>query len=98
MDMIRLAGGKPANLLDAGCSASPQTFEEGFRAVLSDKNVNAILVNIFGGIIQAAKSTDVILPVIVRLEETNAGEAQKKLDEQDLRDATRKEQGVPASA
>jgi len=52
MDMIQLAGGRPANFLDVGGGASPQTVEEGFKIILSDKNVKAILVNIFGGIVR----------------------------------------------
>ncbi len=94
MDMIQLAGGKPANFLDVGGSASPQTVEEGFKIILSDKNVKAILVNIFGGIvrcdrvaggiIEAAKKIGLHLPVIVRLEGTNAPVAQKMLDESGL--------------
>ena len=94
MDMIQLAGGKPANFLDVGGSASPQTVEEGFKIILSDKNDKAILVNIFGGIvrcdrvaggiIEAAKKIGLHLPVIVRLEGTNAPVAQKMLDESGL--------------
>jgi succinyl-CoA synthetase beta subunit len=94
MDLIQLAGGKPANFLDVGGSASPKTVEEGFKIILSDKNVKAILVNVFGGIvrcdrvaggiIQAAKNIDIKLPVIVRLEGTNAVAAQKMLDESGL--------------
>ncbi|HWR01620.1 MAG TPA: ADP-forming succinate--CoA ligase subunit beta [Chlorobaculum sp.] len=94
MDLIQLAGGKPANFLDVGGSASPKTVEEGFKIILSDKNVKAILVNVFGGIvrcdrvaggiIQAAKNIDLSLPVIVRLEGTNAPAAQKMLDESGL--------------
>ncbi len=94
MDMIQLAGGKPANFLDVGGSASPQTVEEGFKIILSDKNVRAILVNIFGGIvrcdrvaggiIEAARKIGLHLPVIVRLEGTNAPIAQKMLDDSGL--------------
>jgi len=94
MDMIQLAGGKPANFLDVGGGANPQTVQEGFRIILSDPNVKAILVNIFGGIvrcdrvaggiIQAAKNIDIHVPVIVRLEGTNADIAQKMLDESGL--------------
>ena len=94
MDIIQLAGGKPANFLDVGGSASPHTVEEGFKIILSDKNVKAILVNIFGGIvrcdrvaagiIEAAKKIGLHLPVIVRLEGTNAPIAQKMLDESGL--------------
>ncbi|NTV07366.1 MAG: ADP-forming succinate--CoA ligase subunit beta [Chlorobium limicola] len=94
MDMIQLAGGRPANFLDVGGGASPETVEEGFKIILSDKNVRAILVNIFGGIvrcdrvaggiIQAAQKIGLNLPVIVRLEGTNAEIAQKMLDESGL--------------
>ena len=116
MDLIQLAGGKPANFLDVGGSASPQTVEQGFKIILSDKNVKAILVNVFGGIvrcdrvaggiIQAAKNIDLKVPVIVRLEGTNAGAAQKMLDESGLnlvsanglRDAAQKVQQALATA
>ncbi|MCG8342519.1 MAG: succinate--CoA ligase subunit beta, partial [Chlorobiales bacterium] len=94
MDMIQLAGGKPANFLDVGGGASPETVKEGFKIIMSDKNVKAILVNIFGGIvrcdrvaggvIEAAKKVGLNLPVIVRLEGTNAEVAQKMLDESGL--------------
>ncbi len=94
MDMIQLAGGKPANFLDVGGSASPETVEEGFKIIMSDKNVKAILINIFGGIvrcdrvaggvIEAAKKVGLDMPVIVRLEGTNAEIAQKMLDESGL--------------
>ncbi|MEI8185632.1 MAG: ADP-forming succinate--CoA ligase subunit beta [Chlorobiaceae bacterium] len=115
MDMIQLAGGKPANFLDVGGSANPQTVEEGFKIILSDKNVRAILVNIFGGIvrcdrvaggiIEAAKKIGLHLPVIVRLEGTNAPIAQKMLDDSGLnlisanglRDAAKKVQAALAS-
>ncbi|NTV05742.1 MAG: ADP-forming succinate--CoA ligase subunit beta [Chlorobiaceae bacterium] len=116
MDMIQLAGGKPANFLDVGGSASPQTVEEGFKIILSDKNVKAILVNIFGGIvrcdrvaggiIEAAKKIGLHLPVIVRLEGTNAPIAQKMLAEsglnliaaKGLRDAAQKVQEALAAS
>lgn len=91
MDLIKLAGGEPANFLDVGGTASAETVEKGFQIILSDKNVKAILVNIFGGIvrcdrvaggiIQAAKNINLNVPVVVRLEGTNAVEAQKMLDE-----------------
>ena len=115
MDMIQLAGGKPANFLDVGGSASPQTVEEGFKIILSDKNVRALLVNIFGGIvrcdrvaggiIEAARKIGLHLPVIVRLEGTNAPIAQKMLDDSGLnlisanglRDAAKKVQAALAS-
>jgi succinyl-CoA synthetase beta subunit len=94
MDLIKLAGGEPANFLDVGGTASPETVENGFRIILSDKNVKAILINIFGGIvrcdrvangvIQAAKNIDINIPVVVRLQGTNAIEARKILDKSGL--------------
>jgi succinyl-CoA synthetase beta subunit len=98
MDIIKLAGGEPANFLDVGGTASVETVEKGFQIILSDKNVKAILVNIFGGIvrcdrvaggiIQAAKNININIPVVVRLKGTNAEEAQKMLDESGLNFAT----------
>jgi succinyl-CoA synthetase beta subunit len=100
MDIIKLAGGEPANFLDVGGTASAETVEQGFKIILSDKNVKAILVNIFGGIvrcdrvaggvIQAAKNINIGIPVVVRLEGTNAAEAQKMLDESGLNFVTAK--------
>lgn len=94
MDIIQLAGGKPANFLDVGGGANAKTVEAGFRIILGDKNVKAILINIFGGIvrcdrvaagvIEAAKNIGLQVPVIVRLEGTNADIAQKMLDESGL--------------
>ena len=86
MDIIKLAGGEPANFLDVGGTASAETVKNGFRIILSDKNVKAILINIFGGIVrcdrvangvvQAVKELGLEVPVVVRLEGTNAKEAQ----------------------
>ena len=86
MDIIKLAGGEPANFLDVGGSASAETVKNGFRIILSDENVKAVLINIFGGIvrcdrvangvIQAVKELGLKVPVVVRLEGTNAREAQ----------------------
>ncbi|NBC85689.1 MAG: ADP-forming succinate--CoA ligase subunit beta [Bacteroidetes bacterium] len=94
MDIIKLAGGEPANFLDVGGSASAETVEAGFRIILKDENVEAILVNIFGGIvrcdrvaqgvIQAAKNVDITVPLIVRLQGTNAEEGKELLDESDI--------------
>jgi len=94
MDIIKLAGGEPANFLDVGGSASAETVEAGFRIILKDPNVEAILVNIFGGIvrcdrvakgvIQAAKNVEIDVPLIVRLQGTNAEEGKKLLDESDV--------------
>jgi len=94
MDMIKLAGSEPANFLDVGGSASAETVENGFKILLSDPNVKAVLINIFGGIvrcdrvakgvIEAATNMDISVPVVVRLEGTNAEEAAKLLEESDL--------------
>ena len=94
MDVIKLAGGEPANFLDVGGSADAETVEAGFQIILKDPNVEAILVNIFGGIvrcdrvargvIEAAKSVDIDVPLIVRLQGTNAEEGKKLLDESDV--------------
>ena len=86
MDIIKLAGGEPANFLDVGGTASAETVKNGFRIILSDENVKAVLINIFGGIVrcdrvangvvQAVKELGLKVPVVVRLEGTNAREAQ----------------------
>jgi len=85
MDIIKLAGGEPANFLDVGGGASKETVSNGFKIILSDKNVKAILINIFGGIVRcdrvaqgvidAATEMQVKVPIVVRLEGTNAEEA-----------------------
>ena len=85
MDIIKLAGGEPANFLDVGGTASAETTANGFKIILSDPNVKAILINIFGGIVrcdrvasgvvEAAAKMDVKIPIVVRLEGTNAEEA-----------------------
>jgi len=89
MDIIKLAGGEPANFLDVGGAASSETVEKGFRILLSDKNVKAVLINIFGGIVRcdrvakgvidAAAKVDLKVPVVVRLQGTNAEEAAELL-------------------
>lgn len=94
MDLIKLAGGSPANFLDVGGTANPTTVENGFRIILSDPNVKAILINVFGGIvrcdrvangvIQAAKNIDIKVPVVVRLQGTNAVEAREILNNSGL--------------
>ncbi|MCS3784043.1 ADP-forming succinate--CoA ligase subunit beta [Salinibacter ruber] len=94
MDIIKLAGGEPANFLDVGGAASAETVEAGFRIILEDPNVEALLLNIFGGIvrcdrvaqgvIEAAKNIDIDVPLIVRLQGTNAEEGKRLLDESDL--------------
>jgi len=95
MDMIKLAGGSPANFLDVGGTASPQTVEAGFRIILKDERVKAILVNIFGGIvrcdrvalgiIEACKHIGSLrVPIIVRLQGTNAELAKQLIDQSGL--------------
>ena len=91
MDIIKLAGGEPANFLDVGGTASADTVKNGFRIILSDKNVKAVLINIFGGIVrcdrvangvvEAVKELGLDVPVVVRLEGTNAKEAQIILEQ-----------------
>jgi len=85
MDIIKLAGGDPANFLDVGGGANKETVKNGFKIILSDPNVKAILINIFGGIVRcdrvaqgvidAVSEMDVTVPIVVRLEGTNAEEA-----------------------
>jgi len=91
MDMIKIAGSEPANFLDVGGGASAETVENGFKILLSDKNVKAVLINIFGGIvrcdrvakgvIEAASKIDIKVPVVVRLEGNNAELGSKILRE-----------------
>jgi succinyl-CoA synthetase beta subunit len=95
MDIIKLSGGDPANFLDVGGSANAETVEAGFRLILKDPNVKAILINIFGGIVRcdrvaqgvvdAYKALGTIpVPVIVRLQGTNATEAKELMDKSGL--------------
>ncbi|MFA6979456.1 MAG: ADP-forming succinate--CoA ligase subunit beta [Ignavibacteriaceae bacterium] len=94
MDIIKLAGGEPANFLDVGGGANKETVANGFKIILSDPNVKAILINIFGGIvrcdrvaagvIEATKTVNVTIPIVVRLEGTNAKEAGVLLKESGL--------------
>ena len=96
MDMIKLSGGEPANFLDVGGTANAQTVEAGFRIIMKDPNVKAILINIFGvivrcdrvaaGVIEAYnKLGNITIPIIVRLQGTNAVEAKKLIDESGLK-------------
>lgn len=96
MDMIKLSGGEPANFLDVGGTANAQTVEAGFRIILKDPNVKAILINIFGGIVRCdrvasgvidayKKMGNIDIPIIVRLQGTNADEAKKLIDESGLK-------------
>ncbi len=96
MDIIKLSGGNPANFLDVGGKANAETVEAGFRIILKDQNVKAILINIFGGIVRcdrvaqgvvdAYKSIgNINVPVIVRLQGTNNAEGKKLIDESGLK-------------
>jgi succinyl-CoA synthetase beta subunit len=99
MDIIKLSGGEPANFLDVGGGANVETVKNGFRIILEDQNVKAILINIFGGIvrcdrvangvIEAVKDPEIAekvenVPIIVRLQGTNAEEAKEIIDNSDL--------------
>ena len=94
MDIIKLAGGDPANFLDVGGGASQERVEAAFRILLADPNVQAVLINIFGGIVRcdmvargvvgAANNLGINVPVVVRLEGTNVGEGQRVIRESGL--------------
>ncbi len=95
MDIIKLSGGEPANFLDVGGSANAETVEAGFRIIMKDPNVKAILINIFGGIVRCdrvangvveayKKIGNIEIPIIVRLQGTNAEEAAKIINESGL--------------
>lgn len=94
LDMIKLAGGEPANFLDIGGGASPERVAKSFKAVLRDKNVKTLLLNVFAGInrcdwvakgvVDAVKELDIKMPIIVRLAGTNVEEGRRILDESDL--------------
>jgi succinyl-CoA synthetase beta subunit len=94
MDIIKLAGGEPANFLDVGGGASQERVEAAFRILLADKNVKAVLINIFGGIVrcdmvargvvEAAKKLNIKVPVVVRLEGTNVEEGQRVIRDSGL--------------
>jgi succinyl-CoA synthetase beta subunit len=96
MDMIKLAGGEPANFLDVGGGANAETVEAGFRIILKDPNVKAILINIFGGIVRCDRVANGVVeaykkigtinvPIIVRLQGTNAEEGAKIIEESGLK-------------
>jgi succinyl-CoA synthetase beta subunit len=96
MDMIKLSGGEPANFLDVGGAANAQTVEAGFRIILKDPKVKAILINIFGGIVRCDRVAqgvidaynsigNINIPIIVRLQGTNADVAKKLIDESGLK-------------
>jgi succinyl-CoA synthetase beta subunit len=94
MDIIKKAGAEPANFLDVGGGANAEMVENGFRIILADENVKAILINIFGGIlrfdvlaegvVQAAQKTGIAVPVVIRMEGTNVEEGRRILAESGL--------------
>lgn len=99
MDIIKLSGGEPANFLDVGGGANAETVEAGFRIILKDPNVKAILINIFGGIVRCdrvangvveayKKIGNIEVPIIVRLQGTNAEEGAKIIEESGLKVAS----------
>lgn len=96
MDIIKLAGGEPANFLDVGGTANAARVEKAFRIILKDQNVKAILVNIFGGIVRCDRVAqgivdayknigEIPVPIIIRLQGTNADEAKRLIDESGLK-------------
>ena len=95
MDLIKLHGGEPANFLDVGGTTNEEKVSEAFKLILSDEKVEAILVNIFGGIVRcdviaegiiaAAKGVGLELPVVVRLEGTNVDRGRELLDQSGLK-------------
>ena len=96
MDIIKQAGGNPANFLDVGGTADAKRVEQAFRIILKDENVKALLVNIFGGIVRCDRVAqgivdayknigDINVPLIVRLQGTNAEQAKKLIDESGLK-------------
>ena len=94
MDIIKLAGGEPANFLDVGGGASQERVEQAFKILLADTNVKAVLINIFGGIVRcdmvangvvaAAKNIGVSIPIVARLEGTNVEEGRRVLAESNI--------------
>ena len=95
MDIIKLYGGEPANFLDCGGTATPETIEKAFELILSDKKVNGIFVNIFGGIVRcdyvaegliaATKNFKLDIPVVVRLQGTNMEKAKELIENSGLK-------------
>jgi succinyl-CoA synthetase beta subunit len=108
MDIIKLAGGEPANFLDVGGGANAEQIRNAFRIVMADANVAAVLINIFGGILRcdvlaegviaAVKELDVKVPVVIRMEGTNVDEGKRMLAESGLNFTTADTMGEAASA
>jgi succinyl-CoA synthetase beta subunit len=107
MDMVKLAGGSPANFLDVGGGASPEQIENAFRILSSDPSVKAVFINVFGGILRcdrlaegliaAVKKLGLKLPVVVRMEGTNVEIARKMLAESGLNFTTAEDMGTGAA-
>jgi len=101
MDLIKQAGGEPANFLDVGGGASAEQVEAGFKIILADPTVKAVLINIFGGIlrcdrlahgvVEAAKKVGIKIPVVIRMEGTNVEEGRRILNESGLNLITAKD-------
>ena len=108
MDIIKLSGGEPANFLDVGGGANAEQIKNAFRILMSDKNVKAVLINIFGGILRCdvlaqgviAAVTDlgVPVPIVIRMEGTNVEEGKRLLKESGLNFTTADSMGDAASA
>ncbi|MGE5151656.1 MAG: succinate--CoA ligase subunit beta, partial [Rhodospirillaceae bacterium] len=108
MDIIKLAGGEPANFLDVGGGATAEQIKNAFRILMMDRNVKAVLINIFGGILRcdilaqgviaAVRELGVPVPIVVRMEGTNVEEGQRILRESGLKFATADSMGEAADA
>jgi succinyl-CoA synthetase beta subunit len=106
MDIIKLAGGEPANFLDVGGGANAEQIRNAFKILMSDKNVKAVLINIFGGILRcdvlaagviaAVKELGVPVPIVVRMEGTNVEQGKAMLRESGLKFATADSMGEAA--
>jgi succinyl-CoA synthetase beta subunit len=107
MDIIKLAGGEPANFLDVGGGANAEQIRNAFRILTSDKNVKAVLINIFGGILRcdvlaqgviaAVKELEVRVPIVIRMEGTNVDEGKRLLRDSGMNFATADSMGEAAT-
>jgi len=106
MDIIKLAGGEPANFLDVGGGANAEQIRNAFKILTSDQNVRAVLINIFGGILRcdvlaqgviaAVQDLGVAVPIVIRMEGTNVEEGQRLLKESRLKFTTADSMGDAA--
>jgi succinyl-CoA synthetase beta subunit len=97
MDIIKLAGGEPANFLDVGGGANAEQIKNAFRILMADKNVKAVLINIFGGILRCdVLAAGVIVPIVIRMEGTNVEEGKRLLKESGLNFTTADSMGEAA--